>query len=106
MDPQALRAEIIALLALNSQKATYEALSSIVGWTPRTVMRDLAKTENNRWIVDRGNDLPTGFPDELLPDWFRTIHNTLRDRAALGNWLLDQGPGDDYPNIQGFIDGL
>lgn len=105
MDSQKLRAEIIALLALNQQKVSYEALSAIVGWTAQTVMGDLNKTRNNRWIVNAGNHLPTGYPSDLQPEPFQKIKNTITERAILVDWLKQQQLVN-YSTLKGYLDQL
>jgi hypothetical protein len=83
---QDLRREIVNVLARNETKATYTALSEIVGGLPRGVMSGLNPTRNNRWITGE-NGLPTGYPGDYLDDQFRLIPCNIRNGDELIEFL-------------------
>lgn len=48
------------------QRATYGAVASVLGKTPRTLMRGRERGPRHSWVVNRNNGLPTGYDESLL----------------------------------------
>jgi hypothetical protein len=69
------------------QRATYGAVASLLGRTPRSLMRGRTRDRRHSWVVNRTSGKPTGYADdELHPDLQRNEH--LIDTALeLERWL-------------------
>ncbi len=81
------------------QRATYGAVASLLGKTPRALMRGKDRGQHHSWIVNRNNGLPTGYDEALLhPELARNEH-IIDSREDLEAWLssktLAQGAGKE-----------
>jgi len=78
---------ILVTLEQARQRATYGAVASLLGKTPRTLMRGRERAQRHSWIVNRNNGLPTGYDETLLhPELAQNAH-VIDSRAELEAWL-------------------
>lgn len=86
---------IIARLNERKQRATYGAITGIVGGLPRGLMAHLERNPTNSWVVARSGPRrgwPTGYNNnQIHPDYLRQIltglDNVIEDSETLGRWL-------------------
>ena len=66
---------ILDTLEHSRQRATYGAVASLLGKTPRALMRGRERAQHHSWIVNRNNGLPTGYDEALLhPELAQNAH--------------------------------
>ena len=85
--------EVLEILELQRQRATYEAVAGVVGSTPQNVMRGRPGTPRNSWVVNKETHMPTGYStEEKHPDL--EAHNEVIDTAdKLIKWLTTNQAG-------------
>ena len=69
------------------QRATYGAVSAVVGSSPRTLMAGRDRDPRHSWIVSRKNGMPTGYTEELIHPELLTSERVIDSREELLNWL-------------------
>ncbi len=78
---------ILATLEQGRQRATYGAVASLLGKTPRTLMRGRERGPRHSWVVNRNNGLPTGYEEPLQhPELAQNAH-VIDSREELETWL-------------------
>ena len=78
---------ILDTLEQARQRATYGAVSSMLGKTPRTLMRGRERDRRHSWIVNRNNGLPTGYDETLLHPELAHNEHVIESREELETWL-------------------
>jgi hypothetical protein len=79
--------EILDALEHARQRATYGAVASLLGKTPRTLMKGRERAQHHSWIVNRNNGLPTGYDETLLHPELTHNEHVIDSRAELEAWL-------------------
>ena len=79
--------EILDALEHARQRATYGAVASLVGKTPRTLMKGRERSTHHSWVVNRNNGLPTGYDETLLHPELRQNEHIIDTREELEAWL-------------------
>ena len=60
---------VAGLLEQHRQRASYPALSALIGVRPQILIRGLPREPRHSWIVDARTGRPTKFPeDQIAPD--------------------------------------
>lgn len=82
---------ILTLLAKHHQRATYGALATLLGKTPRSLLAGCPRDYLHCWVVNQETGQPTAYPAGM-------IHPALEERAeilgsadALLAWLRGMG---------------
>ena len=75
--------EILHTLEHARTRATYGAVASLLGKTPRTLMRGRERDRHHSWIVNRSNGKPTGYDDELLHPELALNEHVIDSREEL-----------------------
>jgi len=78
---------ILDTLENSRQRATYGAVASLLGKTPRTLMRGRERAQHHSWIVNRNNGKPTGYDEELLHPELAVNEHVIDSRDELEAWL-------------------
>lgn len=79
--------EIVDRLDQHGQRATYGAVATLLGQSPRGLLRDRERGRKFSWIVNRGTGLPTGYPDDQLDPRMRDSGPVIGTDAELREWL-------------------
>ena len=79
---------ILAALEDASQRATYGAVASVLGKTPRTLMKGRTRDAHHSWVVNRNTGKPTGYEAELLHPALEQNPHIIDAREELESWLL------------------
>ncbi len=81
---------ILSALNQHHQRATYSAVTALLGKTPRMLMRGRPRGQANSWIVSKGTGLPTGYaPDDLHPQLSANA-TVLSTGDELASWLANK----------------
>jgi hypothetical protein len=81
--------DIVDLLDRHRQRATYGAVSSVIGRRPRSLMGGRPRDHRHSWIVNRLTGLPTGYePDDMHPELL-SRPEVLHTSQQLEDWLRD-----------------
>ena len=81
--------EILNLLNLHRQRATYGAVGAIVDRPPSFLMGGRPRDHRHSWIVNQDTELPTGYgPEHMHPD-LRARGEVLNTSQQLEGWLRD-----------------
>ena len=78
---------ILDILGQTRQRATYGAVASVLGKTPRALMRGKERAQHHSWIVNRNNGLPTGYDEALLHPELAQNEHIIDSREELEAWL-------------------
>jgi hypothetical protein len=79
--------QVLDALDSARQRATYGAVASVLGKSPRMLMRGRTRDQRHSWIVNRNSGKPTGYSDdELHPDLERNAH-IIDTPIELVGWL-------------------
>ena len=73
------------------QRATYGAVSAIVGSSPRTLMSGRERNQRHSWIVNFRSGLPTDYAPELMHPALTSNEVILKTREDLTAWLAGRG---------------
>ena len=81
---------ILDLLVQHKRRATYGAVSAIVGRPARSLLQGRSRDRRHSWIVNSETGLPSGYEEALIdPDLL--LHDTiLMSESELRRWLSDQ----------------
>ena len=80
--------EILDALEHARQRATYGAVASLLGKTPRTLMRGRERSRHHSWVVSRTSGKPTGYDDELLHPELAVNEHVIDSREELEALLV------------------
>lgn len=79
--------QIVDALDSARQRATYGAVASALGKSPRVLMRGRTRDQRHSWIVNRTSGKPTGYSDEAMhPDLECNAH-IIDTPIELVRWL-------------------
>jgi hypothetical protein len=79
--------EIVDRLDKAHQRATYGAVSSLVGRIARALMQFEPKNPKNSWIVSQATGLPTSYGEEQLHPCLRNNPHIIKSPTELAAWL-------------------
>jgi hypothetical protein len=80
--------EILDALEHSRQRATYGAVASLLGKTPRMLMRGRERDRHHSWVVNRTSGKPTGYDDELLHPELALNDHVIDSREELEALLV------------------
>jgi hypothetical protein len=83
--------QIVDLLDEHGQRATYGAVATVLGQTPRSLLRGKDRGRRYSWIVNRGTGLPTGYPDDQIDPRVPASGPVIASDAELRVWLEKVG---------------
>ncbi len=78
---------VLDSLEQGRQRATYGAVASLLGKTPRTLMRGRERGPRHSWVVNRNNGLPTGYEEALQHPELALNAHVIDSREELEAWL-------------------
>ena len=79
--------QILDALHSGHQRATYGAVASLLGKSPRTLMQGRDRDQRHSWVVSRKNGEPTGYAaDQVHPD-LRENAEVFERKEELERWL-------------------
>jgi hypothetical protein len=78
---------VTALLEKYRQRATYAAVSGVVGSTPRTIMSTHPKIPRNSWVVSKKNGLPSGYAASQMHCDLKKHGRIISESKDLLDWL-------------------
>ena len=79
--------EIVDLLDEHGKRATYGAVASVLGHSPRSLLKGRERGRRFSWIVNRETGLPTGYPDDQLDPRLKESGPVIVSDAELRQWL-------------------
>ena len=79
--------QVLDALEHARQRATYGAVASLLGRTPRTLMRGRTRDRHHSWIVNRNSGKPTGYADEELHPELESNKQIIDTPIELEGWL-------------------
>jgi len=83
--------QILDALELGRQRATYGAVASVVGESPRVLMKGRTRDTRHSWVVSKTTGLPTGYqPADIHPELL-SKPEVLSTREQLTEWLKSVG---------------
>jgi hypothetical protein len=82
--------DILAALNRHQQRATYAAVASLVGATPRRLMQGRTREPGNSWIVSKSTKLPTGYDVADIHPQLAANEKVLMTGEELAVWLADK----------------
>ena len=82
--------QIVDLLDSHGQRATYGAVASLVGASPRSLLKGRERGRRYSWIVNRDTGLPTGYQPDQLDPRLQDSGPVLVTVAELSAWLERQ----------------
>lgn len=82
--------QIVDLLDQHGQRATYGAVASLVGHSPRSLLKGRDRGRRFSWIVNRETGLPTGYQEEQIDPRLRASGPVITSDADLRTWLENQ----------------
>ena len=82
--------QIVDLLDQHGQRATYGAVASLVGHSPRSLLKGRDRSRRFSWIVNRETGLPTGYQEEQIDPRLRTSGQVITSDGDLRTWLENQ----------------
>ena len=85
--------QILDTLGQARQRATYGAVASVLGKTPRTLMRGRERDRRHSWVVSRTNGKPTGYDETLLHPEHAHNEHLIDSREELEAWLASNTLG-------------
>ena len=81
--------DILDLLDLHRQRATYGAIGGVVDRPARYLTAGWPRDHRHSWVVNRLTGLPTGYgPDDMHPQ-LRSRPQVLQTTQQLEEWLRD-----------------
>ncbi len=84
-------ARILDALDRHRQRATYGAVSQLLGVPARSLMSGRPKDPRHSWVVRKSNGLPTGYaPMQRHPELERNPH-VIEAGYELRTWLETEG---------------
>lgn len=81
--------EIVDLLDQHGKRATYGAVASILGHSPRSLLKGRERGRRFSWIVNRATGLPTGYPDDQIDPRLKDSGPVIATDSELRQWLED-----------------
>ena len=85
--------QILDTLEQARQRATYGAVASVLGTTPRTLMKGRERDRHHSWVVNRTSGKPTGYDDTLLHPELAHNEHLIESREELETWLASNTLG-------------
>ena len=82
--------QILDALDAAEQRATYGAVASLVGVSPRTLMKGRVRSQRDSWIVNLRSGLPTDYDAGLLHPALMANTTVLTTRDELAQWLTSR----------------
>ncbi len=81
------------LEALNDarQRATYGAVATVVGSSPRALMAGRQRNQRHSWVVNLKTGLPTDYADELMHPALVSNDTIIKTKEDLVSWLASRG---------------
>ena len=79
--------QVLDALEHARQRATYGAVASLLGKTPRTLMRGRQRDRRHSWVVNRTSGRPTGYTDDEMHPELDTNERLIDTRLELEEWL-------------------
>ena len=81
--------EIIEALDRHGRRATYGAVASLLGHSPRSLLRGRERGRRFSWIVNRETGMPTGYPEDQIDPRLRDSGPVLANDGELRTWLAN-----------------
>lgn len=78
---------ILDALNARHQRATYGAVSALIGAAPRTLMSGRDRDARHSWVVSRKTGQPTGYEAEQIHAELQATALVIESREALEQWL-------------------
>lgn len=88
--PELTLDQVLDALDRDHQRATYGAVASLLGKSPRTLMQGRERDPRHSWVVSRGTGEPTGYSSEQTHPDLREKVEVLETKEQLLRWL-EQG---------------
>jgi hypothetical protein len=79
--------QIVDLLDQHGQRATYGAVATLVGHSPRSLLKGRDRGRRYSWIVNRETGLPTGYLDDQIDPRLRESGPVIGTDGELRQWL-------------------
>ena len=79
--------QIVDLLDTHAQRATYGAVASLVGSSPRSLLKGRDRGRRFSWIVNRDTGLPTGYQTDQIDPRLPESGPVLESAAELRAWI-------------------
>lgn len=79
--------EVLNLLQEHHQRATYGAVSALLGKTPRALMQGLPRDWRHSWVVNKDSGMPSEYPAGKIHPAITERTEILDSVAALEAWL-------------------
>jgi hypothetical protein len=79
--------QIVDLLDQHGQRATYGAVATLVGHSPRSLLKGRDRGRRYSWIVNRETGLPTGYLDDQIDPRLRESGPVIDTDGELRQWL-------------------
>ena len=83
--------QIVDLLDQHGQRATYGAEASLLGHSPRSLLKGRDRGRRYSWIVNRDTGLPTGYADDQIDPRLRDSGAVIANNTELQRWLESAG---------------
>jgi hypothetical protein len=83
--------EVVDRLDQHAQRATYGAVASLLGQSPRALLRDRERGPKFSWIVNRQTGRPTGYDDTQIDPRVPGSGPIITSDAELREWLEKVG---------------
>jgi hypothetical protein len=83
--------DIVDLLDHHGRRATYGAVASVVGSSPRSLLKGRDRGRRFSWIVNRDTGLPTGYADDQIDPRLKESGPVIASDAELRSWLDNPG---------------
>ena len=79
--------EIVDLLDRHGRRATYGAVASVLGHSPRSLLRGRERGRQYSWIVNRETGMPTGYTEEMIDPRLKESGPVIVSDRELRTWL-------------------
>jgi len=79
--------EIVDLLDQHGKRATYGAVASVLGHSPRSLLKGRDRGRRFSWIVNRETGMPTGYAEEQIDPRLKDSGPVLGTVNELRQWL-------------------
>ena len=81
--------EIVNLLHLHRQRATYGAVAAVVDRPASFLMGGRPRDHRHSWIVNQETELPTGYSEENMHPDLRSKPRVIKTGQQLEEWLSE-----------------
>jgi hypothetical protein len=83
--------QIVELLDQHGQRATYGAVATLLGQSPRSLLKGRDRGRRYSWIVNRDTGLPTGYQEDQVDPRVAESGAVLANERELRGWLEQVG---------------